>query len=151
MIDEIHLAETLTADMMPIVKVLVAGMVAMWVKDFISSASKGIAFYMNSAFGEGDKVKIDDADAIIVKIGLRQTVFSIIKDDGDYVWRYVPNEMISLLKLEKVIYDADSKENRQKIDENKGSILANAENLTNHIKEDDKKTKTSTSSRYEHP
>ena len=64
MIDEIHLAETLTADMMPIVKVLLAGIVAIWIKDFITSVSKGIAFYMNRAFGEGDRVKIDDADVI---------------------------------------------------------------------------------------
>jgi hypothetical protein len=146
MIDEIHLAETLTADMMPIVKVLVAGIVAVWIKDFITSASKGIAFFMNRAFGEGDRVKIDDSDAIIVKIGLRQTVFSIIKDDGDYVWRYVPNEMISLLKLEKVIYDAESKENRQRIDMNASDILNNTDNLTNHIKDDETKE-----SRYEHP
>jgi len=149
MIDEIHLAETLTADMMPIVKVLLAGIVAIWIKDFITSASKGIAFFMNRAFGEGDRVKIDDSDAIIVKIGLRQTVFSIIKEDGDYVWRYVPNEMISMLKLEKVIYDAESKENRQRIDMNASEILNNTDNLTNHIKDDEsKKTKET---RYEHP
>ena len=149
MIDEIHLAETLTADMMPIVKVLLAGIVAIWIKDFITSASKGIAFFMNRAFGEGDRVKIDDSDAIIVKIGLRQTVFSIIKEDGDYVWRYVPNEMISMLKLEKVIYDAESKENRQRIDMNASEILNNTDNRTNHINDDEiKKTKET---RYEHP
>lgn len=144
MIDELKIAEELTNDMVPIVKVLLAGIVAIWIKDFITSASKGIAFFMNRAFGEGDRVKIDDSDAIIVKIGLRQTVFSIIKDDGDYVWRYVPNEMISLLKLEKVIYDAESKENRQRIDMNASEILNNTDNLTDHIK-DDKET------RYEHP
>jgi hypothetical protein len=149
--DEIHLAENLTSDMMPIVKVLLAGIVAIWIKDFITSASKGIAFYMNRAFGEGDRVKIDDADAIIVKIGLRQTVFSIIKDDGDYVWRYVPNEMISMLKLEKVIYDAESKENRQRIDINASEILNNTDNLTSHIKDDDKKAAAQKESRYELP
>jgi hypothetical protein len=151
MIDEIHLAETLTADMMPIVKVLVAGIVAIWIKDFITSASKGIAFFMNRAFGEGDRVKIDDSDAIIVKIGLRQTVFSIIKEDGDYVWRYVPNEMISMLKLEKVIYDAESKENRQRIDMNASEILNNTDNLTNHIKDDESKKPGNKETRYEHP
>ena len=149
MIDELHLAEYLTADIMPIVKVFTVGIIAMWVKDVITSAAKGISFYMNRAFGEGDRVKIDDADAIIVKIGLTQTVFSIIKEDGDYVWRYVPNEMISLLKLEKVIYDAESKENRQRIDMNASEILNNTDNLTNHIKDDEsKKTKET---RYEHP
>jgi len=130
---------------MPIIKVLATGIVAIWIKDFITSVSKGIVFYTNRAFGEGDRVKIDDADAIIVKIGLRQTVFSIIKEDGDYVWRYVPNEMISSLKLEKVIYDAESKENRQRIDINASEILNNSDNLSEHIKDDEKKK-----SRYEH-
>jgi hypothetical protein len=131
--DEIQLAENLTIGMMPIVEVFLIGIVALWIKDFIASAAKGVAFYSNRAFGEGDRVKIDDADAIIVKIGLRQTVFSIIKRDGDYVWRYVPNEMISMLKLEKVIYDADSRQNQQKIEENASSILNNTETLTAHI------------------
>jgi hypothetical protein len=106
---------------------------------------------MNRAFGEGDRVKIDDSDAIIVKIGLRQTVFSIIKEDGDYVWRYVPNEMISMLKLEKVIYDAESKENRQRIDMNASEILNNTDNLTNHIKDDESKKPGNKETRYEHP
>jgi hypothetical protein len=99
--------------MIPIIKILVAGIIAIWIKDFITKASKGLAFYMNSAFSEGDKVKIDDSDAIIVKIGLTQTVFSIIKEDGDYVWRYVPNDMIAILKLEKVIYDHDRSDKRE--------------------------------------
>ena len=133
MIDESRLIGSLTNDMIPIVKVLMAGIIAMWVKDFLSSAAKGIAFFLNRSFGEGDKVKIDDSDAIIVKIGLTQTVFSIIKDDGDYVWRYVPNEMIHLLKLEKVIYDAESINNRKSIDENTGLINNNKENLKSHI------------------
>lgn len=133
MIDESRLIGSLTNDMIPIVKVLMAGIIAMWVKDFLSSVAKGIAFFLNRSFGEGDKVKIDDSDAIIVKIGLTQTVFSIIKDDGDYVWRYVPNEMIHLLKLEKVIYDAESINNRKSIDENTGLINNNKENLKSHI------------------
>jgi len=151
MIDELKIAEELTNDMVPIVKVLLAGIVAIWIKDFITSASKGIAFFMNRAFGEGDRVKIDDSDAIIVKIGLRQTVFSIIKEDGDYVWRYVPNEMISMLKLEKVIYDAESKENRQRIDMNASDILNNTDNLTNHIKDDESEKPGNKETRYEHP
>jgi hypothetical protein len=133
MIDESRLIGSLTNDMIPIVKVLIAGVIAMWVKDFLSSAAKGIAFFMNRSFGEGDKVKIDDSDAIIVKIGLTQTVFSIIKDDGDYVWRYVPNEMIHLLKLEKVIYAAESINNKKSIEQNVGLINNNKKNLQSHI------------------
>jgi len=133
MIDESRLIGSLTNDMIPIVKVLMAGIIAVWVKDFLSSAAKGISFFLNRSFGEGDKVKVDDSDAIIVKIGLTQTVFSIIKDDGDYVWRYVPNEMIHLLKLEKVIYDAESMNNKKSIDENSGLINNNKEDLKAHI------------------
>ena len=39
---------------------------------------------------------------MIVKIGARQTVFGVYSERG-YTWRYVPNERIPYLKLEKVI------------------------------------------------
>lgn len=39
---------------------------------------------------------------MIVKIGARETVFSVYSDSG-LVWRYVPNERIVFLKLEKVM------------------------------------------------
>jgi proteasome assembly chaperone (PAC2) family protein len=39
---------------------------------------------------------------MIVKIGARQTVFGVYSQRG-YTWRYVPNERIPTLKLEKVI------------------------------------------------
>jgi hypothetical protein len=39
---------------------------------------------------------------MIVKIGVSQTVFGVYSDRG-YTWRYVPNERIPYLKLEKVI------------------------------------------------
>jgi hypothetical protein len=57
---------------------------------------------MNTAFNEGDKVILDGHDAIIVKIGLRDTVFGVYTDRG-YTWRYVPNVKIPNLKLEKII------------------------------------------------
>jgi hypothetical protein len=139
--DELHLAEELTNDMVPIIKILVAGIIAIGIKDFISKVSKGLAFYLNGAFNEGDRVKIDDSDAIIVKIGLSQTVFSIIKEDGDYVWRYVPNDMISILKLEKVIYDAESQNNRESILRNKEHICDNKDALDDHIETDTKECK----------
>jgi hypothetical protein len=53
-------------------------------------------------------------------------VFGVTKSsgefDGDYVWRYVPNERISFLKLEKVIFDITSINNEKKIDVNKEEI-----------------------------
>jgi len=39
---------------------------------------------------------------LIVKVGLSETVFGVYSDKG-YTWRYVPNERIPMLKLEKVI------------------------------------------------
>ena len=57
---------------------------------------------MNAAFNEGDKVILDGNDALIVKIGLRESIFGVYSDKG-FTWRYVPNERIPFLKLEKVI------------------------------------------------
>ena len=57
---------------------------------------------MNPAFNEGDHVILDDCDAIIVKIGLRESVFGVYKDKG-YVWRYIPNDRLKFHKLEKII------------------------------------------------
>ena len=47
-------------------------------------------------------VILDGNEALIVKIGLSETVFGVYSDKG-YTWRYVPNERIPMLKLEKVI------------------------------------------------
>jgi hypothetical protein len=57
---------------------------------------------MNPAFNEGDEVLLDGELSMIVKIGTRETVFGVYSDRG-YTWRYVPNERIPYLKLEKVI------------------------------------------------
>ena len=51
---------------------------------------------------KGDKVILDGKDALIVKIGMRDTVFGVYSDKG-YTWRYVPNVKIPNLKLEKII------------------------------------------------
>ena len=48
------------------------------------------------------KVILDDHDAIIVKIGLRESVFGVYKDKG-YVWRFIPNDRLKFHKLEKII------------------------------------------------
>tara|TARA_X000000950_G_scaffold205600_1_gene247333 strand:- start:1187 stop:1642 length:456 start_codon:yes stop_codon:yes gene_type:complete len=88
--------------MLPWVAVLISIVVAIMFKDFATSLSKGIAFQFDKAFNEGDKVLLDGCEATILKIGMRQTVFGIYSDRG-YVWRYVPNERILFLKLEKVI------------------------------------------------
>ena len=85
-----------------------------------------MAFQLNKHFNEGDKVILDGERALIIKIGLSETVFGIIKDggqwDGDYVWRYVPNERIPTLRLEKVVYDNTPKNNALAINENKKTL-----------------------------
>jgi len=92
--------------------------VALAMKEWASSFVKGLKFKMNKAFGEGDKVILDGCPALIVKIGFAETVFGIYGKDG-YTWRYVPNERIAYLKLEKIV-DEDlhvdtKKEKAQKI------------------------------------
>lgn len=96
------LSGELTELLLPWVAVLISIVVAILFKDFATSLSKGIAFQMDKAFNEGDKVLLDGCEATILKIGIRQTVFGIYSGRG-YVWRYVPNERILTLKLEKVI------------------------------------------------
>lgn len=79
---------------------LVASLIA---KDFANSLSSGLSFKYNPQFNEGDNVLIDDEPATIIKIGYKYTVFSVRKDSGHNTWRYVKNEKIERLKLEKVM------------------------------------------------
>ena len=92
----------LTDMMMPWITVLISLIVAVWLKDYATSIAKGLKFKMNPAFNEGDEVLLDGEPAMIVKIGTVETVFGIYSDRG-YTWRYVPNERIPYIKLEKVI------------------------------------------------
>jgi len=88
--------------LMPFVSALMLLVITLWVKDFATKIAKGMAFKMNKSFNEGDNVILDGSDALIVKIGLSETVFGVYSDKG-YTWRFVPNERIPMLKLEKVI------------------------------------------------
>lgn len=94
----IDFAELIT----PGLTVLIALVFTMWFKDLATKMAKGLAFKMNRAFNEGDSVIIDGADAVIVRIGMTETVFGIYGEKG-YTWRYVPNERIPFLKLEKIV------------------------------------------------
>ena len=87
---------------MPFLSALVMLVVVLWFKDFAGKIAKGMAFKMDKAFNEGDKVLLDGVDSVIVKIGLTTTVFGLYGEKG-YTWRYVPNERIPTLKLEKII------------------------------------------------
>ena len=92
----------LTELLLPWIAILLSLVIAFWLKDFAQNLMIGIKFRMNSAFNEGDKVLLDSNDAIIVKIGVKETVFGVYSDRG-YTWRYVPNTKIPNLKLEKII------------------------------------------------
>ena len=81
---------------------LVTLIVGLSIRDWASSFVKGAKFRFNPAFQEGDKVKLDGQAALIVKIGLSETVFGVYGDEG-YTWRYVPNTRIEYLKLEKIV------------------------------------------------
>ena len=101
--------------------ILLSLMIAIWVKDFATAMAKGLKFKMNKSFQEGQKCILDGKDAIIVKIGTTETVFGVYSDRG-YTWRYVPNEKIANLKLDKVINpdlhldtDAEKAEKLQKM------------------------------------
>lgn len=97
---------TLTMDLndliLPWIGVLISLVVAIWFKDFATGLAKGLKFKMNPAFNEGEEVLLDGELAMIVKIGVRETVFGLYTTRG-YTWRYVPNERIPMLKLEKVM------------------------------------------------
>jgi small-conductance mechanosensitive channel len=109
----------------PFIIALISLVVTLWFKDYATKIAKGMAFQMNKSFAEGDKVILDGEKALIVKIGLTETVFGITKENGDYHWRFVPNERIPLLKLEKVIFDNTPHENGEKTELNKEAILQN--------------------------
>ena len=112
-------AMEITEFILPYIGMVLIVVFGFMLKDFATKMSKGIAFSMNKQFQEGDHVLIDGERALIVKIGVTQTVFGVTKSngefDGDYVWRYVPNERIEFLKLEKIIFDHTPLNNKSRI------------------------------------
>ena len=116
----------MTEFILPYIGMVVIVVFGFMLKDFATKMSKGIAFSMNKQFQEGDHVLIDGERALIVKIGFTQTVFGVTKVggelDGDYIWRYVPNERIDFLKLEKIIFDRTPINNNTSIKNNSNRI-----------------------------
>lgn len=93
--------------LMPFLMASLTYMITVWLKDALTRITKGWLFKMNDQFNEGDEVIIDNEPAIIVKMGIFYTVFGIHKVDGDYTWRYVPNDMIHTIKIEKIVIHKD--------------------------------------------
>ena len=104
--DELESLESLSFELttllLPWISILISIVFVFWFKDFATSLAKGLKFKQNPLFNEGDKVLLEGQDAIIVKIGLRSTVFGLYTDRG-YTWRVIANERIEYVKLEKII------------------------------------------------
>ena len=102
------LQEQITEWITPFVSGAVALIVSLWLKDTAGRIARGLAFKVSGDFAEGDKVILDGEPAIIVKIGFSRTVFGIYRTDRGtteikHYWRYVPNERIPYLHIERVI------------------------------------------------
>ena len=119
-------AVEITEFLLPYIGMVMIVIIGFMIKDFATKFSKGLAFQLNKQFQEGDHVLIDGERALIVKIGISQTVFGVTKSggelDGDYVWRYVPNERIDFLKIEKIIFDQTPINNSTSIKDNSNRI-----------------------------
>ena len=100
MIDKASL--DLTLYLVPWITLLISLIATLWLKEWVTSLVKGMKFRMNKAFNESDHVILDGKPAVIVKVGITETVFGVYSDSG-YTWRYVPNTKIENLKLEKII------------------------------------------------
>ena len=116
----------LTDFLAPWIAILISLSAVFWFKDFATNLACGLKFKFNPAFNEGDSVILDNQDAIIVKIGLRETVFGIYSPKG-YVWRYIPNDRLKLLKLEKIVNKHLHLEKNAKMSEKSWKILAKTE------------------------
>ena len=93
---------SITGFLLPWASMLLSIIIALMIKDWATSFAKGLKFKMNRDFNPGDVVILDSEEAVIITIGLTKTVFEKINNRG-LVWRYVPNERLAYLKLEKVV------------------------------------------------
>jgi hypothetical protein len=108
----------LTDLLAPWIAILISISAAFWFKDFATNLMIGLKYRNNSAFNEGDHVILDGKDSIIVKFGLRETVFGVYSNRG-YVWRFIPNDQLPRQKLEKII----NKDLHLDTDEEKGKRI----------------------------
>ena len=107
----------LTDLILPWLGIMLSVVMFMWFKDYALQISKGLKFKLDLHFQEGDEVWLENEPAVIVKIGLSSTVFGIVNGRG-YIWRFVPNESIFGMKLEKIVsdkihYDSEAEQARK--------------------------------------
>jgi len=101
---EDKIAESIT----PFISGAVAIIITLWLRDTAGRVIKGLSFKFSRQFNEGDEVILDGERALIVKIGFATTVFGIYRTNENstkinHYWRYVPNERIPFLHLEKIV------------------------------------------------
>ena len=134
----------LTSLLEPWIAIIISLSAVFWFKDFATNLMSGLKFKMNSAFNEGDHIILDGGDAIIVKIGLRETVFGVYSEKG-YVWEFVSNDRLKFHKIQKIVntnlhLDSEAEQGRRiqklidkhqnaKIGENADKIKANKEEI----------------------
>lgn len=95
----IMLETGLVSEMALMITVIAVSLLA---KEFLQSFVEGVSFCLKRSFRQGDSVYIDGDKAVIIKIGLLQTILQI-RDERGVIWRYVPNNRVKYLKLEKVV------------------------------------------------
>jgi len=93
----------ISPDVIQWIGILLSIVITLAVKEWATSFVRGLAFKYNSDFSAGQKVYLDGAASVIISIGMRTTIFQT-KNGDEYRWRYVPNEKITGLKLEKVTF-----------------------------------------------
>ena len=89
---------------LPYLGVMISIVFFLWFKDYATGIAKGLKFKIDPHFQEGDEIWLENEPAVILKIGMTQTIFGIINGRG-YIWRFVDNESIFEMKLEKMITD----------------------------------------------
>ena len=97
-----ELSMSLTDMLLPWIAILVSVIITIWFKDFATNFAKGLAFKRKPGFEPGDRVYLDGEKALIISIGIQETVFELERDSIT-VWRYVPNTRTEYIKLEKII------------------------------------------------
>lgn len=93
----------LTDMLVPWLAILISIAAAFWFKDFAQNLVAGLAFRYKGVFREGDHVILDGNDAMIIKIGVKETVFGRYTENG-YTWQFIPNERIEFHRLEKIVH-----------------------------------------------
>ena len=94
----------------PWVGILLSVIIILLIKDIIFSLIKGIKFKLKPGFEPGDNCYIDGEHATIIRISMLETVFEIDNGRGK-VWRYIPNDKLDSIVLERIIVPKDEETN----------------------------------------